>query len=116
MEPTADHPLGLDTITLHASMPSMSPSGDNADALMVECYTITSHHELEQVYLSPHCFGHAFKETFQYLGSAILHHSMAGLDLSLHDGLVCILSIHPGTPCTKIPRWKTQLHGACTLG
>jgi hypothetical protein len=64
---------------------------------------------LEQVYFSSHCFGHTFEDSFSYSGSATLLHPTAGLDLELRNDWVYITNITPGTPCAKIPRWRTRL-------
>lgn len=71
--------------------------------------------DVAQVYFSTHCFGHSFKEHFDYMGSPTIIHPTAGLDLMEKDGQVFITTISPGMPITKIPRWCTRLKGSCLL-
>ncbi len=80
----------------------------NTDAEMVDHYGITRT-DIEQVYFSPNCFGHTFEETFSYSGDATLIHPTAGLNLTSSNDRVYITSITPGTPCAKIPRWRTRI-------
>ena len=86
----------------------------NPDALAVEHYNI-QHSDIEQVYFSPHHYGHAYEESFAYMGSASTVHDTGGLELEELDGRVFIRDISLGTPCAKIPRWKTRLRNTCLL-
>lgn len=86
----------------------------NQDAIAVDHYNITSK-DIAQAYFSLHCYGHAFEESFQYLGSAVALHPTAGLSLSITNGTLVITDIEPGTPCTKILRWKQWLKHAPLL-
>ncbi len=38
---------------------------------------------------------------------------MAGLVLSDIDGLTYVTDILPGTPCAKIPQWRTRMRNTC---
>ena len=42
-------------------------------------------------------------------------HATAGLELEEVDNRVFIRDIAAGTPCAKIPRWKTRLRNTCLL-
>ena len=86
----------------------------NPDALAVDRFGI-SRDDVEQVYFSSHHFGYAFEDTFEYMGSASTVHPTAGLELEEVDDRVFIRNISPGTPCAKIPRWKTRLRNTCLL-
>lgn len=86
----------------------------NVDATAVDQYGITSR-DLDQVYFSPHHYGHAFEECFQYMGSPTTVHPTAGMELREADGRVFITSMMLGTPCAKIPRWKSRLRNVCLL-
>jgi hypothetical protein len=50
------------------------------------------------------------------MGSASTVHPTAGLVLEEKDGRVFIRDILAGTPCAKIPQWKTRLHNATIVG
>jgi hypothetical protein len=63
--------------TLHALSFNFPP---NTDATAINHYGITLW-DIKQVYFSPHCFGNAFKETFDYMGSDILTHPTTGFEL-----------------------------------
>ena len=86
----------------------------NPDASAVDRFGI-SHNDISQVYFSPHHFGYAFEDTFEYMGSASTVHATAGLELEEVDNRVFIRDIAAGTPCAKIPRWKTRLRNTCLL-
>jgi hypothetical protein len=75
---------------------------DNPDAAAFNTYCIL-HSDLHQVYFSDHCYGHAFEESFTYMGSATILHPFASLQLKEFDGRVIVTSIESGTPCAKIP-------------
>jgi hypothetical protein len=91
------------------SVPSeFNVAAGNRDAAAVEHHNITQR-DIAQIYFSSHCFGVTSEETFVYHGSPILVHPTAGLVLTTINGRVIITSITPGTPCAKIPRWKTRL-------
>lgn len=79
---------------------TLNPS--NPDASAVEHYGITGR-EMEQVYFSPHHYGHAFEECFTYMGSPTVVHPTAGLELKELDGQVFITNIALGTPCANPP-------------
>lgn len=49
------------------------------------------------------------------MGSASTVHATAGLELEEIDNRVFIRAIAAGTPCAKIPRWKTRLRNTCLL-
>ena len=86
----------------------------NPDASAVDHYGITTK-DLEQVYFSPHHYGHAFEDSFTYMGSPTTTHPTAGMNLREHDGRVFITDMALGTPCAKIPRWKSRLRNVCLL-
>ena len=86
----------------------------NNDATVVDHYGITGR-DLEQDYFSPHHYGHAFEECFTYMGSPTTVHRTAGLELREVDGRVFIMDMALGTPCAKIPRWKSRLRNVCLL-
>ena len=86
----------------------------NPDASAVDHFGITRK-DVEQVYFSPHHFGYASEEVFSYMGSASAVHATAGLELEEVDNRVFIRNIALGTPCAKIPRWKTRLRNTCLL-
>ena len=88
------------------TLPHHTPS--NRDASAVDHYDITLR-DVTQIYCSPHHYGHAFEEIFDYMGSASTVHPTAGLVLEEVEGRVFIRDIMAGTPCAKIPRWKTRL-------
>jgi hypothetical protein len=83
----------------------------NPDATAVDHYRITNR-DIAQVYFSSHCFGNSADESFAYHGSATLLHPTAGLVLTMDNGRVLITSIENGTPCAKIPRWKSRLRNS----
>jgi hypothetical protein len=114
---TPTMPLDVPTATLSSPQPPMaliSALTTNTDATAADHYHITKQ-DIEQVYCSPHCFGHVFHESFEYMGSPVATHPTAGLLLSERDGRVFIDTISPGTPSAKIPRWCTCLKQACLL-
>ena len=78
-------------------------------------YDITRR-DIAQIYCSPHHYGHTFEEVFDYMGSASTVHQTAGLVLEEKDGRVFIRNILAGTPCAKIPRWKTRLRNTNIVG
>ena len=86
----------------------------NTDASAVDHYGVTGR-DLEQVYFSQHHYGHAFEECFAYSGSPTTIHPTAGMELCELDGRVIITDISIGTPCAKIPRWKSRLRNVCLL-
>ncbi len=85
------------------------PHPTNMDTAVVDHYDI-SKRDVEQVYFSfsDDCFGVSFEESFVY-GSATMLHPTAGLILDVRDDRLYITDIVPGTPCAKIPRWRTRL-------
>ena len=85
---------------------------NNTDASAVEHYDITRR-DVEQIYFSPHHYGYAYEESFGFMGSPTVVHPTAGLELIERDGKVIITDIAAGTPCAKIPRWKTRLRNTC---
>ena len=94
---------------VHANTAALPPlHTSNPDASAVDHYDITTR-DVTQIYCSPHHYGHTFEETFDYMGSATTVHPTAGLVLEEIDGRVFIRDISAGTPCAKIPRWKTRL-------
>ena len=97
------------TRALTVNLPPLNP-----DASAVDHYGITAR-DLDQVYFSPHHFGHAFEECFAYMGSPTSVHPTAGMELRELDGRVFITDISLGTPCAKIPRWKSRLRNVCLL-
>jgi hypothetical protein len=48
-------------------------------------------------------------ETFAYHSLATITHPTAGLVLKVEDNCIYITDILPGTPCAKIPCWRTRL-------
>lgn len=86
----------------------------NPDATAVTHYGISGQ-DVEQVYCSPHCYSHAFEDFIKYSRCPTALHPTAGLDLELQNGRAVIISIARGTPCSKIPRWKTHLQGSTLL-
>ena len=86
----------------------------NTDASVVDHYGITGR-DLEQVYFSQHHYGHAFEECFAYSGSPTTIHPTAGMELRELNGRVIITDISIGTPCAKIPHWKSRLRNVCLL-
>ena len=86
----------------------------NPDASAVAHYDITRR-DVEQIYFSPHHYGHAYEESFGFMGSPTVVHPTAGLELVETDGQVIIQGIASGTPCAKIPRWKTRLKNTSLL-
>jgi len=115
-----DDDSASDTSSSSSSYPSLIPClhtattlttllpPPNPDASAVDHYDITRR-DIAQIYCSPHHYGHAFEESFNYMGSATVIHPTAGLILEDKDERVIIRDIMPGTPCAKIPRWKTRL-------
>ena len=79
-------------MTADTSLPSTDPSPlvtartatinilPNKDASAVEHYGITRR-DVEQVYFSPHHFGHAYEEVFGFTRSPMTVHPAAGLEL-----------------------------------
>ena len=92
----------------------MNIDTSNNDARAVDHYGITGCN-LEQVYFSQHHYGYAFEECFTYMGSPTTVHPTTGLELRELDGRVFISDIALGTPCAKIPRWKSHLRNVCLL-
>ena len=70
----------------------------NPDASAVDHYDITRR-DVEQIYFSPHHYGHAYEESFGFMGSPTVVHPTAGLELVETDGQVIIQDISLGTPC-----------------
>ena len=86
----------------------------NPDASAVDHYDITRR-DIAQIYCLPHHYGYTFEEVFDYMGSASTVHDTAGLVLEEVNDRVFIRDIAPGTPCAKIPRWKTRLRHTCLV-
>ena len=99
-------PTFTDVLQLHSS--SLHTTTGNNDASAVDHYAITTR-DVEQVYFSPSCYTNTFEETFAYNGSATITHPTAGLILKAENDRIYITDILPGTPCAKIPRWRTRL-------
>ena len=128
MPPTSPHQIPLDDDDHSSSSSSAGSIADvgptraltttvptrNTDATAVDYYGITGR-DVEQVYFSPHHYGHAFEECFAYSGSPTSAHPTAGMNLRELDGRVFITDISLGTPCAKIPRWKSRLKNVCLL-
>lgn len=64
---------------------STTTLAQNPDAAAVDHYGITTQ-DIEQIYCSPHRFGHSFEETFGCMGLVTSVHPTAGLVLSEADG------------------------------
>ena len=128
MPPTSPHQIPLDDDDHSSSSSSAGSIADvgptraltttvptrNTDATAVDHYGITGRY-VEQVNFSPHHYDHAFEECFAYSGSPTITHPTAGLTLCELDGRVFITDIALGTPCAKIPHWKSRLKNVCLL-
>lgn len=114
--PTGPSPIPITQADEDDDTPSPTDpsSHTNPDVSVVEHYDI-SRRDVEQIYLSPHHYGHAYEETFGFMGSSTVVHPTADLELREKDGLVFIHDISSGKPCAKIPCWKTRLRNACLL-
>jgi hypothetical protein len=116
IDPNSDdiHTDNIHTQDDESTQPRILSIQHLSDPSTADHYGIT-HRDVEQVYFSQHCFGNTFKETFSYHGSPTLVHPTAGLVLDSINGRVLIRSIDKGTPCAKIPRWRTRLRNTWLL-